>query len=947
MATYLIPTDGMREEAQRYRAWKAEGRRGGTAVAARRATQILSGDPLSEETVITMAAWFARHEVDKRAEGFRPGEDGYPSPGRVAWAAWGGDPGQRWATAKADTIKAESERTIPMAEVQGRPYPNEHAARLKDPGQFDEFRRENDAGGPGVDFIYGIKGEVSELQAVRFDAKQHTPAQAKKWLEDNNYDALEFEEATGERGLTPDMSASDALLYEALEDIAEELGEFSQEKAHYMPESPFADKGMKCANCAFFEGPAACEIVEGEISAGALCKFWIIPEAKLTPVLPAPHVMSEVELRSRFKDGLVFKREFNLTAVAQEEGKGIRFEFSSEEPVQRWFGAEVLSHAPGAADLTRLRSGGLHLWNHDPNVVLGRITNCDIGANRKGWVETKWSPNTLEPGSEERKRRVDIEAGITTNASFLYEIREAIDMGEDRILVTKWSPLEASTVPIPADITVGHSDPTQGADRSQPPIAPPGVEQQPEAPPVAAVGSRAAEATIDSKLPPTSPTIMTVETPPNAEEAVRSAVASAATAERQRVTSISKLCNMHNMPETLADELINNGRSLEEAQTVVLEKLGRTSRELQPGGVHTEAGALIGMDQRQIGQYRLMNVLRHLAEPTSAAARDAAGFELECSAEAQKRFQRSANGVLVPFDVLIGRRDQQVGSLSKGGALVGTELLAGSFIELLRNRSALMQSGITQINGLTGNVDIPRKTAASSHYWVGEDVDVTASDVTFGLISSTPKTIGVRVPVSRRAMIQTTPDIDTLVRSDMSETLALGIDKSGLYGTGANAQPLGLKNVTGIGSATLDGGADLIYPAALGGGTHDTGVWANYVTMRGNAYAGNVDVTAARYIMNGITMAGCEQTLRASAAGSDYIVNDQGNIGRYPVVMSNQIETNDVFFGDFADMVLLTWGGLDIVVDNLTQAAKGQVIFTVMQDVDWVCRRAASFSLAS
>ena len=80
----LMPTAGMREEAQRYRDWKAEGRRGGTAVAARRATQILSGDPLSEATVVTMAAWFARHEVDKRAEGFRPGEDGYPSPGRVA-----------------------------------------------------------------------------------------------------------------------------------------------------------------------------------------------------------------------------------------------------------------------------------------------------------------------------------------------------------------------------------------------------------------------------------------------------------------------------------------------------------------------------------------------------------------------------------------------------------------------------------------------------------------------------------------------------------------------------------------------------------------------------------------------------------------------------------------------------------------------------------------------
>jgi HK97 family phage major capsid protein len=296
---------------------------------------------------------------------------------------------------------------------------------------------------------------------------------------------------------------------------------------------------------------------------------------------------------------------------------------------------------------------------------------------------------------------------------------------------------------------------------------------------------------------------------------------------------------------------------------------------------------------------------------------------------------------------MVAKRGQTVGNFSQGGALVGTELLAGSFIDLLRNQSALMQSGITMITGLTGNVDIPRKTAASQHYWVGEDVDLTASEATFGLISSTPKTIGVRVPVSRRALIQTTPDIDTLIRSDMAETLGLGVDAAGLYGSGSNGQPLGLSNVTGIGSVTLGGGASLTYPASLGGGTHDTGDWADYVNLRGSAYAANVNVANSRYLMNGITMSGCEQTLRASAAGSDYIINDAGNIGRYPVIMSNQVQTNDVFYGVFSDLILATWSGLDIVVDPYTQSAKGQVIYTVMQDIDWVCRRAASFSKGS
>ena len=108
----LMPTDGMRKEAERYREWKKEGEGGGTDVARTRATQILSGNELSPDTVITMNAWFARHQSDKSGKGYRPGEPGYPSNGRVAWAAWGGDPGQTWARAKSNSIKKARERTM-------------------------------------------------------------------------------------------------------------------------------------------------------------------------------------------------------------------------------------------------------------------------------------------------------------------------------------------------------------------------------------------------------------------------------------------------------------------------------------------------------------------------------------------------------------------------------------------------------------------------------------------------------------------------------------------------------------------------------------------------------------------------------------------------------------------------------------------------------------------
>jgi hypothetical protein len=78
----------------------------------------LSGDELSDETIRTMSAWFARHEVDKQAEGFSPGEEGYPSPGRVAWAAWGGDPGKTWSDALVARMESDREMTPDLTAPQ-------------------------------------------------------------------------------------------------------------------------------------------------------------------------------------------------------------------------------------------------------------------------------------------------------------------------------------------------------------------------------------------------------------------------------------------------------------------------------------------------------------------------------------------------------------------------------------------------------------------------------------------------------------------------------------------------------------------------------------------------------------------------------------------------------------------------------------------------------------
>jgi len=101
------PTEAMRTAAQRALDWKAEGFDGGTRVGLARANQIVNGEKLSEDTILRMYSFFSRHEVDKKAEGFNAGEEGFPSPGRVAWDLWGGDAGYRWSTSKRDAMQPD------------------------------------------------------------------------------------------------------------------------------------------------------------------------------------------------------------------------------------------------------------------------------------------------------------------------------------------------------------------------------------------------------------------------------------------------------------------------------------------------------------------------------------------------------------------------------------------------------------------------------------------------------------------------------------------------------------------------------------------------------------------------------------------------------------------------------------------------------------------------
>jgi HK97 family phage major capsid protein/HK97 family phage prohead protease len=859
----LMPTDGMKEEAQRYRDWKDEGRAGGTEVAAARAGQILSGDELSADTVITMAAWFARHEVDKQGEGFRPGEDGYPSPGRVAWAAWGGDPGQSWASAKADRIKTLENRS---AMDLGRPYPNEHAARLTDPEQYDSLRRENDAGGPGIDFIYGIKEGVSEIQAIRFRSSEYSPAEAREWLAEHDFDAIEFEEATGdgeaERAEPNELKEGDFVQWDSSGGTARGRIE------HVMREGTLGVPDTEFSIDASAEDPAALIRIYSEGDNG-----W---EATETLVGHKFSTLSKIPAL-RALEGKYKRSE--STAFDEVEDRTFEFPFSSEYPVARYFGNEILSHDIKAADLSRLNDGAPLLFNHNPDRVIGVVERAYVdGKKRRGYARVRFSRNAFA-----QEVLSDVKDGVLRNVSFGYSIDKMEERGSGDFVATAWSPYEISVVSIPADPGVGIGRSLEADEAaSAAPTPDPLPEMENTTPDLAVVRAEAAEA------------------------------------ERSRIAGISAICDKYNMAD-LGQQLIESGRSIDEARAAVLDKMDIKQEPV------TMSAADIGLTAQESRSFSFLRAINYLSNPTDRAAREAAAFEIEASEAAAAKLGRQSRGITVPQEVL--RRDLNVGAATAGGNLVATELDAGSFIDLLRNASALDQAGATVLTGLTGNVAIPRQSGAATAYWVAESGSPTESQQTVDQVSLVPRTCAAYTDFSRRLMIQSSIDVENMVRNDLARVIALKIDAAGLYGTGSSNEPLGLKNTTGIGTVDFAAAAP---------------TFAEVVDLESDVATANALLGSPVYLMNA-AMRGNLKTTKKDA-GSGIFIMENGEVNGYRGVLSNQVASGDLWFGNFADLIIGYFSGLDIMVDPYTHSTSGTVRVVALQDVDIAVRHAESFS---
>ena len=405
-------------------------------------------------------------------------------------------------------------------------------------------------------------------------------------------------------------------------------------------------------------------------------------------------------------------------------------------------------------------------------------------------------------------------------------------------------------------------------------------------------------------------------------EAIRS---EAKKAEKDRVASINALGAQHRMAD-LAQELIDGDNSLDEARAAFLEKLGTRQVE-QPIRSADVTSNDVGLSQKEVKRFSFIRALNYLANPGDKSARRDAEFEIEVGQAAAKQYERSSNGIVVPNEVL--RRDLNVGTATAGGNLVDDVLLSGSFIDLLRNRLALADAGMTTLSGINGNISIPKQGSSATAYWVGEGSSPTESQQTIEQVNLSPKTCGAFVDYSRKLLLQSSIDVEAMVRDDLARVIALELDRVGLNGSGSSNQPLGIINTTGIGTQSLS----------------SFGTFEEYIGMETDVAAANADAGSLRYIINASARGALKSTKKD--AGSGEFVFADNEINGYPVTVSNQLTANDALFGDFSMLIMAMWSGLDLTVDPYAGATAGTVRIIALQDVDFAVKQPGAFCYAT
>ena len=861
MATYkgetidLTPTEAMAEEAQRFFDWRAEGEQGGTDVAVARARQLVNRQELSPETVRRMHSFFSRHEVDKEAEGFRPGEDGYPSPGRVAWAAWGGDPGQSWARGKAaslDRIDGE-ERVEPITDSAAVGIKNKVEEHNEEHG--DTPSKRVTVRMLSAVFRRGIGAYKTNPQSVR-----PTVTSPEQWA----------------------FARINSFLY------AVRNGRFRSGKhdTDLLPDGHPLKTDVQSDDERGLAMDRHIQKVEETDDA------YVITFGKANmdePVAMTAGDKEDEDDYSRFDRSLLTFRATEAEMM-DEDDRRVRMSLSSEEPVERSFGMEVLRHSDDAVDLGRMNSGHAPLLlDHDMTKQIGVVerTYLDQSARRLRAVVR------FGKGALAREIYDDVKDGIRSNVSIGYQIRE-MEPKNDRdgtVSVSAWVPYEASIVSVPADASVG-------------------VNRAAEIQPVVKKEVEMTEVNHDE---------------------IRAEAAEAAKREFQKtVGEITSLAVKHNRRD-LADKAIKDGLSVDQFRGVLLEAIG----EGKP--LEQNAGA-VEMTAKEEREYSFMKAVRGVVNGSGLN-----GLEREINDEIAGRVGRAARGFYAPDSFWSGKRDLTVGTNSAGGFLKPTDHMGNEFVDALRARLVMNDLGTRFMSGLKGDVAIPKLATGVAAGFVAENGATSEVNATFAQVTMSPKSLGAFTDVSRLLMIQSDPSVEQIVRDDLLNSIAQKIEDVAIEGGGSN-EPTGITGTSGIGSVAIGTNGGAMTWAKVTDLVKEVEVDNAAINANTLAYLTNPKVKS--HLASTSKVASTDSVMLLDAPWNQLYGYDLAVTNNVPSDLTKGTGSalSAMIFGDFSQLMIGFFSTPDVLIDPYTGGSSGAVRIRVIQEVDIAVRHAQSFA---
>ncbi|WOO40382.1 phage major capsid protein [Rubellicoccus peritrichatus] len=620
----------------------------------------------------------------------------------------------------------------------------------------------------------------------------------------------------------------------------------------------------------------------------------------------------------QFPKQLTRALKIERVSVIDEEERTVELSFSSEEPIDDGFGyLDILDHGPGSVDLSRLLSNGPLLFNHQKDMHLGAVISAEV-RDRKGYAVVRFGRGPL---AEEKFQ--DVKDSILRSVSVTTDIdevkRESTSTDEkDVFRVTKWTPVEVSLVTVPADTTVGVGRGKANQSGESIKILDNTMSEENK------------NETVTREKPASSPEVKTVvevrEDPKAIERAKKT--------EQNRVAEISRLAREYNVDNEVVRDYVENDKPLADFQGHILRD------KLEAQAITTKPD--VGMSKKEKKEYSLTRALRLAGE-----GKPVDGLEGEASEATAKALKREAQGFYVPADMesyddtRIARalasqnrkisRDLSVGVSADGGHTVQTSVLGGSLIELLRNRTFVTSLGARSLSGLQGNIAIPSADGGATAYWLGENDAVTGSTQTFGSLALSPKRLAGNTAYSKMLLAQSSIDIEAFVRDDLMRVLAIAKDLACIAGTGADNQPTGIINTTGINTVTF------------GAATAPT--WAKVVEFETAVATDNADVESMAYLTTPGVRGAWKTTPKD--AGSGQFLWAGREVNGYPSFATNQVPANRVVFGNFSDLIVADWAGIDVIVDPYSLKKEGKVEIMVTILTDCGVRHPESFAVST